>query len=344
MKRKWWGGIFAALGMLVLILDSKTAISGAREGLALCIQSVIPSLMPFIFLSQLLVNALIGQNSRIFALLEQILHIPHGSGSIYVAGLLGGYPTGAQLVAQAYRDGVLSRKDANRMLFFTSNAGPAFIFGILSTAFSNSVIPWVLWLIHISSSVLVAQIIPGAYKRQTLIPRASTLSLASALKRTVMVMAQICGWVTLFKVLCIFIDRWFLFILSDEVHIWVTGLLELTAGCTDLPQIKSEGLRMILSSAFLSFGGLCVAMQTAGVCSQLQLKNYLLGKILQSLVSILMGSIAQYFLCEPTQTVQIHPMIWFIIGLPLAFFVLYLRKSEKNSSISRPNGVQLVPR
>ena len=37
----------AALGMLVLILDSKTALAGAREGIDLCIRTVIPSLFPF---------------------------------------------------------------------------------------------------------------------------------------------------------------------------------------------------------------------------------------------------------------------------------------------------------
>ena len=37
-----------ALGMIVLILDSKTALSGCREGVTLCLNVVIPSLFPFL--------------------------------------------------------------------------------------------------------------------------------------------------------------------------------------------------------------------------------------------------------------------------------------------------------
>ena len=40
-------GISAAVGLLVLIFDSSLAIQGAREGVELCLRTVIPSLFPF---------------------------------------------------------------------------------------------------------------------------------------------------------------------------------------------------------------------------------------------------------------------------------------------------------
>ncbi len=343
MKRKWLGGIFASLGMLALVIDSKTAIVGAQDGLKLCLQGVIPSLLPFIFLSQLLVSALIGSNNAVFSFIERILHIPNGSGSIYIAGLLGGYPTGAQLVAQSYRNKVLSQSDANRMLSFCTNAGPAFLFGILGQSFSDRAIPWLLWLIHIISSVAVAQIVPGKSARRMPISRPDALSPAEALKRSVSILAQICGWVLLFKVLGTFIDRWFLFVFTDEVRLCVTGFLELTAGCMGLAQIENEGLRMILASAFLAFGGLCVAMQTASVCTELDTKNYILGKTAQCLISIILTAIGQHLLL-PSQKADLPLTFWLLLPASIAIFVLFLRKNEKNSSISRAHGVQLVPR
>ena len=50
-KRKWIVSLAAAAGILVLILDSRTALAGAAQGLSLCLKTVIPSLFPFIFLS-----------------------------------------------------------------------------------------------------------------------------------------------------------------------------------------------------------------------------------------------------------------------------------------------------
>lgn len=344
MKHKWWGGILAAMGMLALIIDSKTAISGAQEGILLCIQGVIPALMPFIFLSLLLVNALIGNANPVFSFLERILHIPGGSGSIYIAGLLGGYPTGAQLVSQAQQSGALSIDEANRMLSFCSNTGPAFLFGILSSAFSEKSILWILWVIQIISSLLVAQIIPGNGTRKIRILSGNALAPADALKKAVSTMAQICGWVVLFKVLGTFIERWFLFVFSNEARLSITGFLELTAGCVELAQIENEGFRVIIASGFLAFGGLCVAMQTASICSRLEMKYYIFGKIGQCLISIFLAAIVQFMLPFPSNKAALPSAFWIILPACIAIFVLFVRKIEKNSSISRTHSVQLVTR
>ena len=44
----------AALGLALLILDSRTAIEGAQAGVDVCIRSVLPTLFPFVFLSSAL--------------------------------------------------------------------------------------------------------------------------------------------------------------------------------------------------------------------------------------------------------------------------------------------------
>ena len=51
----------AAIGMLVLIFDGKTAISGAIDGIELSLYVLIPSLFPFFLLTMLLTGALSGQ-------------------------------------------------------------------------------------------------------------------------------------------------------------------------------------------------------------------------------------------------------------------------------------------
>ena len=49
-KKQLWTGIAASMGMLVLILDGKTALEGARQGIELCLRTVVPSLFPFFLL------------------------------------------------------------------------------------------------------------------------------------------------------------------------------------------------------------------------------------------------------------------------------------------------------
>ena len=93
--------IASALGMLVLILDAKTALSGAAAGVELCIRTVIPSLFPFFFLSVMLTATLVGRALPPLRWLGRLLRLPEGAECIYITGLLGGYPVGAQNIAVA---------------------------------------------------------------------------------------------------------------------------------------------------------------------------------------------------------------------------------------------------
>ena len=164
MQRRLWTGTLCGIAFLVLILDAKTALQGAYEGLNLCIQAVIPSLFPFFVLSVILTNALIGRRFPILWAVRRFCGMPDGSESLLVVGLLGGYPTGAQAVAQAYQTGRLERQDALRLLGFCSNAGPAFLFGMIAPAFGNLKIAWCLWAVHIASALLTGFLLPGDRK------------------------------------------------------------------------------------------------------------------------------------------------------------------------------------
>ena len=55
--------LLSAIGMMMLILDSKTALQGAANGIELCFRTLIPSLYPFFVLSILLTSALSAKYS-----------------------------------------------------------------------------------------------------------------------------------------------------------------------------------------------------------------------------------------------------------------------------------------
>ena len=280
-------GIFAALGMLLLILDSRTALTGAREGIELCVRTVIPSLFPFFVLSILLTGSLTGREMPILRPLEKLTGIPKGSGSILLTGLLGGYPVGAQSVAQAKETGRLSPGDARRMLAFCNNAGPAFLFGMASSLFPKPWMAWALWALHILSALTVSLFLPGESAREIHTAPGNRPTLSSAMASALRVMATVCGWVVLFRVVIAFVGRWFSWLLPAECQVILSGLLELTNGCCSLASIENVELRFLLCSAMLAFGGLCVAMQTFSVAQDTDLTLYFPGKLMQTAFSIL---------------------------------------------------------
>ena len=333
MTRKLRTGIPAAMGLLIIILDTRTALAGAADGLQLCIRTVIPSLFPFFVLSALLTSALIGERLRILRPLGRLCGVSQGAESLLLVGMLGGYPAGAQGIAQAYSSGALSKTSAERMLPFCNLAGPAFLFGIVASKFDSPGTIWLLWGVHLLSAILVGALLPRPDAEQSVIKATEPYTLPEAVQRSLKVMATVCGWIILFRILIAFLDRWVLWLFPDYVQVAISGILELSCGCCDLGSVSNEGLRFIIAAGILSFGGVCVTMQTASVAKGLRMRIYILGKILQVLISILLAALLQM------NAFPIPTILWIIFPSGIALIAKILHKKQKRYSFSRLIGV-----
>jgi len=333
MKRQKWTILISAATMLMLILDSQTALDGAKEGIEICIQTLIPSLFPFFVLSGFLTGSLAGISFRWMKLLEKGFRIPAGSGHLLILGFLAGYPVGAKNVADACQDKTLSPADAQRMAALCNNPGPAFLFGVLSSQFSGIHVVLLLWLVQIVSVLLTANLIKG--KNHTAMPVicSAPVSPVQAMEQSLRAMASVCGWVILFRVLLGFLYQWMDPLLPAAWRAVIAGLLELSNGCLMLKSISLEGLRFSVASGLLCFGGCCVLMQTGSVCSMLSMKEYLRIKSLQSLLCYCLSLGLQIFIA-PEERIT-HPLFL----LPALLLPILLRRDKKSSSIPVPFGV-----
>jgi len=283
--------IFCATGMLLLILDAKTALYAASEGISLCITVVIPSLFPLLVLSTMINTTLSGLKSPVLRPISKLCRIPEGAEPVLLLGLLGGYPVGAAGVRQAYDSGVLKKVEAERMLAFCNNAGPAFIFGILSLQFEGVGVCLAIWVVQIVSSLVVSMIVPGCDQRKTTAPVREPITMPQAIPIGLRNMANVCGWVIVFRVIIGFLERWLLWLLPQRLSLIVLALLELTNGCLLLSNIEQQATRFLIASAFLALGGICVAMQTASVSGTLSLRKYYIGKLLQAVISVVLSAL-----------------------------------------------------
>lgn len=331
--------VLCAIGILVLILDAKTALQGASEGIHLCLYTIIPSLLPFFVLTMLLTGALIGSRIPFLKPLCIICRIPDGTESLLLTGMLGGYPTGAQLVKESWLDGNLDTNTAATMLVICNLAGPAFIFGIIAKQFSSAATVWILWIIHILSALLCARILPGTKMQSAMNARSHNTSLTDAVQRSIRVTALVCSWIILFRVILSFLRRWFLWLLPDALQVLVYGLLELANGCCELYRISSKGLRFVAAAGMLSFGGLCVTMQTSSVCQGLPFRRYIPGKLIQMSISIILALFAQKLLFVSSEQLPIPLLIPALLLLGALIMGVNLRKCKNSSRISPLVGV-----
>lgn len=306
---------------MLLILDTRTAILGAKEGISQCISVIIPSLFPFFFVSGLFSQYVQQMNLSILSPLCKLCKMPKGSESLLIVGLLGGYPVGAREISVAYNSGALNKNDAERLLGFCNNAGPSFIFGIVAFFFANKKIGFWILIIQILSAILTAVILPGG-SSEIMQPERSKKNLMSVFNGSIRSIVSVCSWIILFRIVLSFLERWFFWCLPDSISVILTALLELGNGCTRLGAIQNHGLRMIVSSAALSFGGFCVYLQTISVSENLGAQIYFPGKVIQCCLSILLSGIAQYFLFEKSNIV---PLSYLWIPLLVIFLVSIVR-------------------
>lgn len=310
---------------LVLILDAKTVLIGAKDGISLCIQTVIPSLFPFFILSTFITCNISSAPTIILSPIGRLCRMPKGSEVLLLLGFLGGYPVGAKAVSEAYLDKKLSHEDAERIIGFCNNPGPAFIFGMVATLFHSTLIAWILWLINIIAAIITAVVLPGKRSKKDFISTQMPVKITDAMSKSLHIMANVCGWVVIFRIIIAFIKRWFLHSLSMQGQIAIIGILELSNGCYFLSNITSEAQRFLFCSLFLTFGGLCVTMQTASQLNGLSLYVYLRTKLLQTLISALISVVLQPVLFNVTVPISIIP----ILSTCLFVAIITLRKSNR---------------
>lgn len=152
-----WTG---SLGILLLILRDPEAAEGAmRRGLAVCTDCLIPSVLPFLFFSQLLLLSDFGAfcARHLGKITTRLFHLPPACAEGILLSVVFGFPAGVHSVLRCFDRGTLSKQEANRLLGCCSIPGPAFIIGTVGQVFfgSRKVGVW-LYLFLAAASLAVA--------------------------------------------------------------------------------------------------------------------------------------------------------------------------------------------
>ena len=149
-------GLALLCAVLALMRWPQESMAAARDGLALCGNVIIPSLFPFFVLSSLVVE--LGMSRYLGRLLEGVMaplfRVGGACSSALALGFVGGYPVGARTAIALYENGQCSKTEAERLLAFCNNSGPAFILGVVGTGiFASSRAGLLLYLAHIAASL-----------------------------------------------------------------------------------------------------------------------------------------------------------------------------------------------
>lgn len=270
-------------------LFPEKVLFGAQSGLALCINAVIPSLLPFMVISGSVIGS--GFSKPLGAAFSKILSPVTGMSSngcvCFVTGVLGGYGAGARAVCHSYRENLISKEEAERLLSFCNNAGPLFIIGTVGVGFYGSkTIGVVLFMTQLMTAIICARVFSGGYHKKTKIreewraykknkPPIGELVTKSAIESGDAIVTA-CVFVILFSAI--------LEVIPFGEYRFIGGFLEVTRGCSEASARGGDSLA--LTSAFLAWGGMSVHFQADALCDSLfSMKRYYIGKISASVIA-----------------------------------------------------------
>lgn len=317
-KPKLKNGLFTlaiALLLLSLVLFPQESVSAARDGVELCLNVILPSLFPFFVLSTLCVE--LGLLHGLGRLLERVMYplfrVGGACSAAFLLGIVGGYPVGARTAIELYQKGQCSKTEAERLLSFCNNSGPAFILGVVGAGiFSSGTAGLWLYGAHVAASVLVGLLFRFYGSRQAGPQRLQTASISTtgfaeaftgSVKQAFYGTLNICGFVIFFTVLIrlLFLTGIITALATGITWLlrgfgmrqaWAEGLLsgiiEMTSGVWALRDVAGTlSNRLCMAAFILGWAGLSVHCQVLSFIgsSGLSTKTYFFGKLLHGLIS-----------------------------------------------------------
>lgn len=297
--------------MGALMLCSAQVIEQCRFALRLCVELIIPSLFPF-FVVSILLNRL-GFPYAVGRLLspffKKLFKVSGAGGSALVMGLCGGYPLGAAYIADMHSHDVIDANEAEKLLAFCNNSGPAFIIGAVGAgAFGSARVGMYLYFIHISAAFITGIILRGAKMQRdntAPVPMPQNVSSAfpEAVKQAVISVLNVCGFVVIFTVMAGLLDMGGHFsLLTGRLSAmlgtplsWsralLTGLLELGSGCGLLRGMEASPVNAALAAFMLGWGGVSVHFQTLALFAGTNIKGALhfAGRLISAIIAAVLA-------------------------------------------------------
>lgn len=294
------------LAMGILIINSKVCSYGFKRGLKLWGLTVLPSTLPFLFLSNVLFFTLDMQKvSKKLSKTGKIFGLNGVSVYIFICALLSGYPVGARLTSSAKKEGLLDEKQALKTAILSSACSSVFIISVVGEQlFSSKKIGFFIYLSHflsllISTSIAsvfyesnyTATVVPFKEKKQNLLYDCVFSAVKTAL--------IIGGFITIFSVLIevanflkinVAFAKIFSLLLDEKTAkalFW--GLIESSGGVKAISDAGQSALHAALCAFTLSFGSFSVISQSLAFLSdeKFNKKVFVSFKALQGIISFL---------------------------------------------------------
>lgn len=302
MKGKF-SALLTIFFFFLILLFPKICVTGAGKGLVLWFHTVLPTLLPFLILTNLLLETgaihLLSKLTK--PLFCRIFHVSEYGSIVILSGFLCGYPLGSKFTADLLCRQKISYREASYLLSFCNNTSPMFIISFFIQQNLNTPALTLPTLgILIGSPVLCSflfrkELIVYGEGHSTATPsRIKQETNGGLFDDCIMngfeTITKIGGYMMLFTIL---IELGSLLPFENpDLSPLLLSPLEMTTGIVSICQSSLAFCwKYIFSLALISFGGFCCLVQTASMLqgSGLSIVPYITQKLITAVVTSLLA-------------------------------------------------------
>ena len=292
--------IFCMAFAACLIVLPEVCSDALKNALSLLCNNLIPSIFPFITVNALFSasGGIEGASKLLGRLFSRLFGTSGNLCAPFLVGLISGFPSGAESVAEVYTRSGCQKNEAERALAFCSNASPAFVIAGLGAMLGAIGFGALVYTVQILSAWLTARLF--RIKNPSDVPMPCTPlqsnpSFVGAVTGSVLPMLNICAFVLIFSPIAALTDLGLSSLGAPEIiRALALSFIEITNASAFITAHLPITLSLPLCSFAVCWSGLCVHSQTAAAVekSGLSLKFYLAGKLFSALAAFVMTRIA----------------------------------------------------
>ncbi len=341
--RKFILPILIAVFNLFILLFPSEILKASKDGIVLWAMNVLPTLLPFIIGTNILIATGIVDLLGIFLepLMYPLFKVPGCGAFAFISGIISGYPIGAKLTQSLRSAGKISKLQGQRLISFCNNSGPLFILGTIATSMlGNKNYGYFIMLVHYLSAIITGIIFRFVGRDKNDVPVSNKriffhtlghfkscrhdtnvgLIISKSIHDAIETVLQIGGFIVIFSILAKILELcniialiWnclaqfkFIYQLGYETFCGIfIGIIEMTNGAKIIAAQNFSPNLLIAFSFLVSFGGLSVHMQSISFISKTDIKAslYLFSKFVHAIISAIVATILLPFFNFTVQNV-----------------------------------------
>ena len=275
--------IFIVILLGTYIINSDLIIKSILEYTNIFITKLFPASFIIYILSSILIDyGIINYLSK--------LKLNGAIAYITIMSFISGFPSGAKYTKELLEKNLITTEEANFLITYTNFSNPIFLLGSISNVLSKQIAIKIL-VVTIISNFIIYLIFRTKSKKNIVTISKAKVVFSTSLKN---------GTISAFKTLLIvYSSSLFFYLISVIVNKYISlntinyvilnSFFDLTKGIFSTTLISNITTRALLILFFLSFGSFSIHLQVKSIISytSIKYKNYLLGRILQVIISSL---------------------------------------------------------